>query len=103
MSLKRLVDFDSYAGFFTLGSTEQIALGYSQSWALVCMLMEKHRLEFFDYIKYIRDPANTDKTRWKSRYAILLDKLGISAQNLEAEWRDYIQALDIPDNIKKVL
>ena len=66
-----LVNTPALGGFATLGDEKVVAAGYAQSWFLVHYLMENHRDAFFDYVRFVRDPANEAELADAGRFALL--------------------------------
>lgn len=58
---------------------------YAQSWFLVQHLMQNHRDAFFEYIRFVRDPANRRELRRASRFELLSGFLGRAPRKLERE------------------
>lgn len=92
--LAELVNFRDAAGFAALGNPDRVDLAYCQSWALVRYLMEPvRRHQFFEYVGYIRDPAQFYSVLRKPRMEVLCRFLDQTPEQLEAAWADYVRKL----------
>jgi hypothetical protein len=63
---------------------------YAQSWFIVRHLMQTHRDEFFEYIRFVRDPANRRELGMVPRFDLLSRFVGRTPEELERElqWED---------------
>ena len=83
--LDELVNYRSPDGIMHLEG--RFDLSYAQSWALVRMLMRADlRPGFFQYMRFIRNPANLGDLAHRPRIALLADQLGLSISELESRW-----------------
>lgn len=89
-----LVNYRSAIGFLGMEDPDRIELAYSEAWALVRFLLEEERREsFFEYVRYIRDPANLDAILKEPRIDILCRYLKLRPDQLEQRWFEYIKRL----------
>jgi Protein of unknown function (DUF1570) len=96
LPLKTLLNHRDAAGFFSLGD-QKVETAYAESWALTYFLLQgSHRVEFFDYIKSLRD-IDTDAaaiTAYKAEPAtLLLSALGTDFNTLETQWLKFVTRL----------
>jgi hypothetical protein len=94
MPLRDLMDFRHARGFLALGDARRIDLVYSQSWALVAMLLNSPwRNGFFDYINFAGDPAHISELTSRSRLDLLCRFTGTTPRMLEQQLKQYIEKL----------
>lgn len=89
-----LVDFESMEDFGALaangrqgsgGSSDAVGDAYAQSWFLVHHLMRNHRVGFFEYIRFVRDPANAREIATTPRFVLLSRLVERAPKKLERE------------------
>jgi hypothetical protein len=92
--LADLVNSRSPRGLYAFWGDRRVHLAYAQSWALVSFLMrEQHRERFFDYLRYVRDPANIDELAGTPRIDLLAQSLGLKTDELEKRWDHYLGSI----------
>lgn len=92
--LDALTGFRSAAGLMAFGRGDRVELAYAQSWALVAFLMQSDRIKgFFDYIRFVRDPASFREVKDARPVDLLARFLGTSAGQLAADWMGYLEKL----------
>ncbi len=80
-------------GFQEVGN-DRIGLAYSEAWSLVLYLMQpKNRARFFEYIEYIRNPANLAEIQKTERLVMLAKFLDASPPEFERRWIEYVGKL----------
>jgi hypothetical protein len=65
--------------------TEIVAAAYAQSWFIVQHMMRNHRDGFFEYIRFVRDPANGRELGTAPRFDVLSRFVGRTSEELERE------------------
>ena len=85
MTFRKLVDYPNPEGFGAIGKGKQIELAYPKSVLIVEYLMSKHREAFFEYIRYLRDPANERVLEKASHFEVLARFLDRKPDQLEKE------------------
>jgi hypothetical protein len=89
--LAHLIASRSPDGLLAHRATE---LAYSQSWALVHLLMtEPYRGSFFQYIRQVRDPAHFRVVRRTNPMELLCGHLGLTPQELDVRLQHHIDDL----------
>ena len=69
-----------------LGESRVVVLAaYAQSWFTVQHLMRNYRDGFFEYIRYVRDPANQRELGMAPRFDLLSRFAGRTPEELEHE------------------
>ncbi len=101
MSLKELVNNSDARGFYELQSSGAVEYAYAQAWSLVHMLMTRYQEPFFEYIRFVRDPANRQALEKESRFSLLTRIIGIKPRTLTRAWERYID--DMPLDLAAVL
>lgn len=92
--LDELIESRAPQGLFVFGNEERVSLAYAESWILVHFLMQpKYRNDFFNYIRFIRDPKNLDKIAIHSRTALLGQALNLTDEQLRRQWLTYIDRM----------
>ncbi len=79
----------------TLGKDARAAdAAYSQAWALVRMLMEtERRSAFFDYIRFIRDPAHVSEVARAPAWELLCRRMRTSEAQMAEDYDEYLEEL----------
>lgn len=89
-----LVNLRHEAGLMSYGLPPRVELAYAQSWSLVCWLMEgERRRAFFDYLLFVRDPANLAEVRRAPAMDILCRFLDASPDEVGKSWLEYVQRM----------
>ncbi len=89
--LAELLASRSPRGFFVYGGAERVSLAYAQSWSIVHFLMQpQYREGFFDFIRFVRDPANVQAVATRPQIELLAEFLSMSPESFERLWREYI-------------
>jgi hypothetical protein len=91
--LRRLLNL-RVGEFSGLEPPDRITAAYSESWSLVLFLMRpEHQDEFFEYMRYIRDPANLEIVRKMDTLDLLARFVGLSPAEIERRWKAFVLAL----------
>lgn len=94
IALADLVNLRSPMGLSSVGHHREAELAYAQAWSLVHFLMHIERRDrFFDYIRYIRDPANFQEVRRVPAIEMLSRFVNVSQLQLEERWIEYVRTL----------
>jgi len=92
--LDELIESRAPQGLFVFGKEERVSLAYAESWILVHFLMQpRHRNDFFNYIRFIRDPKNLDEVTLHSRIELLARELNLTEGQLHRRWLTYIDRM----------
>jgi hypothetical protein len=92
--LDELVESRAAQGLFVFGKEERVNLAYAESWILVHFLMQpRHRNDFFNYIRFIRDPDNLDEIALHSRIELLARALNLTEGQLHRRWLTYVDRM----------
>lgn len=92
--LEEIVSFRDPRGLMSFGPQERVELAYAESWALVHFLMQDDRRSaFFDYIRYLRTPANFRDVRKARPLDLLCQFLGMGPEEVSKAWADYLAGL----------
>ncbi|HEY8241479.1 MAG TPA: DUF1570 domain-containing protein, partial [Kiritimatiellia bacterium] len=80
--------------FVRLGSEVRISLAYCQSWSLFHFLMQRdNQGRFFNYVRFLRDPANVTEVRETDPLELLARFEGLTPQDLEKKWKEFVRKL----------
>ncbi len=94
IGLEELVNLRSEDGLLSLGARARVQLGYSQAWALTRLLMQpEFREAFFEYFRFLRDPANFREVRRTPAMDLLCRFIELTPVDLDARYVSYIRSL----------
>jgi hypothetical protein len=85
LAFPELINFASREGIGSLGGAAEIDLFYPKAWLVVDHLMKRHREPFFEYVRYVRDPANQAALEDTTDFALLSGFVGLSQDQLHDE------------------
>ncbi len=89
--LGELVNLRSQDGLMHFRAPRRVELAYAQAWALVQFFMQPdYRARFFDYIRFLRDPAQFDAVVEATPLAVLCRRMGLRPEELWEEWLVYV-------------
>jgi hypothetical protein len=91
MPFSQLVNWSQ--GFAALGADTEVGLAYAKSWLLVDYMMRVHRAGFFDYIRFVRDPANEAELRETEPFHVLSRFAGRTSEQLEQDLQSELASL----------
>jgi hypothetical protein len=89
----KLINYASRESLSGLGSEAELDVAYPKAWLIVNHLMRNDRREFFEYIRFVRDPENVRKVRRTPAAEILAEFLGRTTEQLDGELRRQLNRL----------
>ncbi len=97
LPLHSLMNLRRPEGLMYYGLPERVDLAYAQAWSLVSFLMQPaYRPAFFDYIRFLRDPANFDEARTTPALELVARFLGLAPGEFQRRWLEYVEQLETP-------